>query len=140
MAWWDYGYQINGLTNRTTLADGNTWNHEHIALIGRCLTGPERQAHEAPNSMTGGEGDHRATGHWSFFGEVPFLKGRGSVQMCSRQWNDIWPELSLAPPETRYHDIWNQGLGWLFGLQFESDNRIPVNLNQVFTSVYSLCV
>ncbi|CAK9002974.1 unnamed protein product [Durusdinium trenchii] len=46
MAWWDYGYQINGLTNRTTLADGNTWNHEHIALIGRCLTGPERQAHE----------------------------------------------------------------------------------------------
>ena len=23
----DYGYQINGLSNRTTLADGNTWNH-----------------------------------------------------------------------------------------------------------------
>ncbi|CAK9062452.1 Dolichyl-diphosphooligosaccharide--protein glycosyltransferase subunit STT3A (Oligosaccharyl transferase subunit STT3A) (STT3-A) [Durusdinium trenchii] len=73
MAWWDYGYQINGLTNRTTLADGNTWNHEHIALIGRCLTGPERQAHEAPNSMTGGEGDHRATGHWSFFGVIRHL-------------------------------------------------------------------
>ena len=27
MAWWDYGYQINGVANRTTLADGNTWNH-----------------------------------------------------------------------------------------------------------------
>ena len=34
MAWWDYGYQISGVANRTTLADGNTWNHEHIALLG----------------------------------------------------------------------------------------------------------
>ena len=25
MAWWDYGYQINGIANRTTIADGNTW-------------------------------------------------------------------------------------------------------------------
>jgi hypothetical protein len=39
-AWWDYGYQINGLANRTTLADGNTWNHEHIALLGKCLVSP----------------------------------------------------------------------------------------------------
>lgn len=28
MAWWDYGYQITGIANRTTIADGNTWNHE----------------------------------------------------------------------------------------------------------------
>ena len=41
MAWWDYGYQINGIGNRTTLADGNTWNHEHIALLGKCLVSPE---------------------------------------------------------------------------------------------------
>jgi len=33
MTWWDYGYQINGIAERTTLADGNTWNHEHIALF-----------------------------------------------------------------------------------------------------------
>eukprot|EP00435_Cladocopium_sp_Y103_P023470 s1361_g5.t1 len=46
MAWWDYGYQINGLSNRTTLADGNTWNHEHIALLGKCLTGPEKASYE----------------------------------------------------------------------------------------------
>ena len=31
---WDYGYQISGVANRTTIADGNTWNHEHIALLG----------------------------------------------------------------------------------------------------------
>eukprot|EP00966_Prymnesium_polylepis_P233944 5411290-Prymnesium_polylepis.1 len=24
MAWWDYGYQIAGIANRTTIADGNT--------------------------------------------------------------------------------------------------------------------
>lgn len=38
MAWWDYGYQITGISNRTTIADGNTWNHEHIALLGLALT------------------------------------------------------------------------------------------------------
>ena len=41
MSWWDYGYQIAGLANRTTIADGNTWNHEHIALLGKCLVSPE---------------------------------------------------------------------------------------------------
>jgi len=45
MAWWDYGYQINGVANRTTIADGNTWNHEHIALLGKCLVSEESEAH-----------------------------------------------------------------------------------------------
>merc|ERR1719240_1126496 len=45
MAWWDYGYQINGVGNRTTIADGNTWNHEHIALLGKCLTASENVSH-----------------------------------------------------------------------------------------------
>ena len=27
-----------GISNRTTIADGNTWNHEHIALLGLALT------------------------------------------------------------------------------------------------------
>lgn len=45
LAWWDYGYQINGIANRTTLADGNTWNHEHIALIGKMLVSNEVEAH-----------------------------------------------------------------------------------------------
>lgn len=42
----DYGYQIAGIANRTSLADGNTWNLEHIALLGRILTSPEQKAHE----------------------------------------------------------------------------------------------
>lgn len=38
MAWWDYGYQLSAIANRTTIADGNTWNHEHIALLGKIFT------------------------------------------------------------------------------------------------------
>jgi dolichyl-diphosphooligosaccharide--protein glycosyltransferase len=46
MAWWDYGYQITGIGNRTSIADGNTWNHEHIALLGRCLVSNEEEGHK----------------------------------------------------------------------------------------------
>jgi len=67
MAWWDYGYQINGVANRTTIADGNTWNHEHIATLGRCLTNPEKKAHNIIRHLadyvliwTGGGGDDLA--------------------------------------------------------------------------------
>ena len=36
MSWWDYGYQIAGMANRTTLVDNNTWNNSHIALVCYC--------------------------------------------------------------------------------------------------------
>uniref|UniRef100_A0A7S1GAA0 dolichyl-diphosphooligosaccharide--protein glycotransferase n=1 Tax=Bicosoecida sp. CB-2014 TaxID=1486930 RepID=A0A7S1GAA0_9STRA len=67
MAWWDYGYQIAGVANRTTIADGNTWNHEHIATLGRALTSPEKEAHRMIRHLadyvliwTGGGGDDLA--------------------------------------------------------------------------------
>ena len=67
MSWWDYGYQITGIANRTTIADGNTWNHEHIALLGRILTGPEKDAHRIARHLAdyvlvwaGGGGDDLA--------------------------------------------------------------------------------
>eukprot|EP00930_Biecheleria_cincta_P015420 TRINITY_DN1287_c0_g1_i1.p1 TRINITY_DN1287_c0_g1~~TRINITY_DN1287_c0_g1_i1.p1 ORF type:complete len:891 (-),score=147.09 TRINITY_DN1287_c0_g1_i1:50-2722(-) len=44
-AWWDYGYQITGIGERTSLADGNTWNHEHIATLGRLLSGSQKSSH-----------------------------------------------------------------------------------------------
>ena len=37
MSWWDYGYQIAGMGNRTTLVDNNTWNNSHIALVSKEL-------------------------------------------------------------------------------------------------------
>lgn len=30
---WDYGYQIAGMADRTTLVDNNTWNNTHIAVL-----------------------------------------------------------------------------------------------------------
>lgn len=34
MSWWDYGYQITAMANRTVLVDNNTWNNTHISRVG----------------------------------------------------------------------------------------------------------
>lgn len=67
MAWWDYGYQITGIGSRTSIADGNTWNHEHIATLGKCLTSPVAEAHSLVRHLadyvliwSGGGGDDLA--------------------------------------------------------------------------------
>jgi dolichyl-diphosphooligosaccharide---protein glycosyltransferase len=67
MAWWDYGYQITAISNRTTLADGNTWNHEHIALLGKALTTDLDEGYEIARHLAdyvllwgGGGGDDLA--------------------------------------------------------------------------------
>lgn len=90
---WDYGYQITGIgefytsvvvdiicdhfhltyqsvmliANRTTIADGNTWNHEHIALLGKALTGTEEEGYQIARHLAdyvlvwgGGGGDDLA--------------------------------------------------------------------------------
>ena len=31
MSWWDYGYQITAMANRTIIVDNNTWNNTHIS-------------------------------------------------------------------------------------------------------------
>ena len=42
MAWWDYGYQIGGMADRTTLVDNNTWNNTHIATVGKAMCSSRR--------------------------------------------------------------------------------------------------
>jgi len=44
MSWWDYGYQITAMGNRTVLVDNNTWNNTHIATVGLMLASPEEKA------------------------------------------------------------------------------------------------
>lgn len=41
MSWWDYGYQIAGMADRTTLVDNNTWNNTHIATVGKAMSSRE---------------------------------------------------------------------------------------------------
>lgn len=45
-AWWDYGYQIGGMADRTTLVDNNTWNNTHIAIVGKAMASPQDKAYE----------------------------------------------------------------------------------------------
>merc|ERR1719357_1022433 len=77
MAWWDYGYQITGVANRTSLADGNTWNHEHIATLGRILTSRERRSWNAQRHLA----DYVlvwAGGHSDDLGKSPHLARIGN--------------------------------------------------------------
>eukprot|EP01137_Pigoraptor_chileana_P009921 Opistho-2@58858 len=45
MSWWDYGYQIAGMANRTVLVDNNTWNNSHIAMVGKAMSSNESAAY-----------------------------------------------------------------------------------------------
>eukprot|EP01114_Cavostelium_apophysatum_P001029 TRINITY_DN1088_c0_g1_i2.p1 TRINITY_DN1088_c0_g1~~TRINITY_DN1088_c0_g1_i2.p1 ORF type:complete len:728 (-),score=169.38 TRINITY_DN1088_c0_g1_i2:51-2234(-) len=45
LSWWDYGYQIEAMANRTVLVDNNTWNNTHIAQVGRVMSSTEEEAY-----------------------------------------------------------------------------------------------
>ncbi|XP_040581769.1 dolichyl-diphosphooligosaccharide--protein glycosyltransferase subunit STT3A [Lepeophtheirus salmonis] len=44
MSWWDYGYQITAMANRTILVDNNTWNNTHISRVGQAMASTEENA------------------------------------------------------------------------------------------------
>ncbi|KAL3889858.1 hypothetical protein ACJMK2_002184 [Sinanodonta woodiana] len=46
MSWWDYGYQITAMANRTILVDNNTWNNTHISRVGQAMASPEEKSYE----------------------------------------------------------------------------------------------
>ncbi|KAJ8978982.1 hypothetical protein NQ317_001455 [Molorchus minor] len=48
---WDYGYQIAGMANRTTLVDNNTWNNSHIALVGKAMSSNESASYEIMTAL-----------------------------------------------------------------------------------------
>ncbi|KAH9256624.1 hypothetical protein BASA81_005128 [Batrachochytrium salamandrivorans] len=51
MSWWDYGYQISQLANRTTIVDNNTANNTHIACVGRAMASSEEDAYKIMQSL-----------------------------------------------------------------------------------------
>ena len=108
MAWWDYGYQITAIANRTTIADGNTWNHEHIALLGKALTTDMDEGYEIARHLAdyvllwgGGGGDdlakspHLARIANSVYREHcpgdPTCRAFGLVVSCMLKPADSWP-------------------------------------------------
>jgi dolichyl-diphosphooligosaccharide--protein glycosyltransferase len=96
MAWWDYGYQITGIANRTTIADGNTWNHEHIATLGRCLVSEEVQAHRMIRHLadyvlvwSGGGGDDLAKmPHIARIANSVYKEVCNGDPLCQQLWID----------------------------------------------------
>ncbi|EGD76691.1 oligosaccharyl transferase [Salpingoeca rosetta] len=46
MSWWDYGYQITAMADRTVIVDNNTWNNTHISRVGQAMASPEDHAYE----------------------------------------------------------------------------------------------
>jgi dolichyl-diphosphooligosaccharide--protein glycosyltransferase len=138
MAWWDYGYQINGIGNRTTIADGNTWNHEHIALLGKCLVSPEEEAYQMIRHLA----DY--------------------VLIWSTRWGGMWgDDLAKMPHMARigasvYADVKNpygfyldqEGhpspqmrdslLYKLHSYRFDPSVKEPVHFREVYTSKYNM--
>ncbi|EDR29572.1 dolichyl-diphosphooligosaccharide--protein glycosyltransferase subunit STT3A, putative [Entamoeba dispar SAW760] len=46
MSWWDYGYQLAAVANRTTIVDNNTWNNSHIARVGGAFAKSEKESYK----------------------------------------------------------------------------------------------
>lgn len=51
MSWWDYGYQISGMGNRTVIVDNNTWNNTHIATVGKAMNSPEHESYKIARKL-----------------------------------------------------------------------------------------
>lgn len=82
MSWWDYGYQIAGMANRTTLVDNNTWNNSHIALVSRIHADSVKLVALicAPSSGRNGVWHH-----------------------CEAHKEELW-EINLLPPDSQNRD------------------------------------
>ncbi|KAL2641722.1 hypothetical protein R1flu_009309 [Riccia fluitans] len=50
-SWWDYGYQITAMANRTVIVDNNTWNNTHIATVGRAMSSYEDESYQIFKSL-----------------------------------------------------------------------------------------
>jgi dolichyl-diphosphooligosaccharide--protein glycosyltransferase len=51
LSWWDYGYQITEMANRTVIVDNNTRNNTHIATVGLALASNEERAYEVMRAL-----------------------------------------------------------------------------------------
>ena len=51
LSWWDYGYQITGMGNRTVIVDNNTRNNTHIATVGLVMSSSEERAYPVMQAL-----------------------------------------------------------------------------------------
>ena len=78
MSWWDYGYQITAMANRTIIVDNNTWNNTHISRVGQAMASPEDKAYEIMRELDvnyvlvifGGLTGYSSDGQWKISSEI----------------------------------------------------------------------
>lgn len=83
MSWWDYGYQITAMANRTILVDNNTWNNTHISRVGQAMASQEDKAYEIMRELDvdyvlvifGGVVGYSSDGRYILFGKIICKKG-----------------------------------------------------------------
>jgi len=131
MAWWDYGYQITGIGNRTTIADGNTWNHEHIATLGRCLTSPVKEAHRVIRHLA----DYVLV--WAGGGGDDLAKSPHLARIANSVFDDVCP----GDPTCRYFGFDHQGQPTPMmeaSLLYQLHSKVPDSnrFKHAFTSKY----
>ena len=117
MAWWDYGYQITGIGERTSLADGNTWNHEHIATIGFMLSSEVEKSHRLVKHVADyvllwcGSGPQQKnkdlfiSHHFARIGNSVY-PGHCAEPGCS-DWGTTDQEWNNVYPKTKKSLVWN---------------------------------
>ena len=141
MAWWDYGYQITGIANRTSIADGNTWNHEHIATLGKCLTSPVKEAHSLIRHLA----DYVLV--WAGGGGDDLAKSPHMARIGNSVYYDICPDdpfcakFGFDPPGDHKHPTPMMKDSLLFNLHQHGYGRVrvdPALFTEAYTSKYGL--
>lgn len=89
MAWWDWGYQISSMANRTVLVDNNIWNNTHIGTVGRVMSLTEEEAYPILQSL---EVDYIfvVTGGATGFQDDDMSKLIWMIRIAGK----IWPEIT----------------------------------------------
>jgi len=137
MAWWDYGYQITGIGRRTSLADGNTWNHEQIAMLGRLLSGTQKHSHSILRHladyvliMTGGVNDDLGIStHFARIGNSAFPDHCGDDDPFCNKFTFYGGGSSQPSPMMRKSLVYNL---------YKSDREEGVRANsKLFKEVYN---
>ena len=83
MSWWDYGYQISSMANRTILVDNNTWNNTHISRVGQAMASDEEHAYEIMREL---DVDYVLV----IFGGLISYSSDGKGQISYLFLNEIW--------------------------------------------------
>ncbi|KAI9594944.1 Oligosaccharyl transferase STT3 subunit-domain-containing protein [Syncephalis fuscata] len=158
LSWWDYGYQIAGMANRTVIVDNNTWNNTHIATVGLALASPEPVAYDVMRkldvdyvliihgSVLGYSGDDINKFLWMIriaqgvyphmVQESDFYSAKGQYRVDGEASKTMKESLMFKLNYYRVHELFNNGEAWDRVRQtgVDSKNIKLSTVDEVYTS------